>query len=343
MKKRYIIPVFIPHYGCNFQCIFCNQQHITGKMTLVNEDEVQLIIEEHLKRITEPRFIEVAFYGGSFTALPLDVQNSLLSPAKNALQKGRIQSIRISTRPDAISANIAEFLIKNHVSTVELGIQSLDDKVLEAANRGHSVEDAQNAAGILRTYNFSWGIQLMPGLPQEDWNSLLLSGNRAVQLRPHFARIYPAIVIKHTVLEDQFRAKQYIPLSTEEAVRKSAFLKVLFSRKNISVIRMGLQATEELDRRDVVVAGPYHPAFGEMVDGFIFSQIILQALEQIPYYPHLNIICHFRDESKIRGRGNSNLRYIANRTGRQIKLIPQGVCQGQISIVQKGYTYTVNC
>lgn len=343
MKKRYIIPVFIPHYGCNFQCIFCNQQHITGKKALVNEDEVQLTIEEHLTRITEPRFIEVAFYGGSFTALPFDVQNSLLTPARKAIQEGRIQSIRISTRPDAISADIAEFLTKNYVSTIELGVQSLDDKVLDAANRGHSVQDVENAAEILRTYNFSWGIQLMPGLPNEDWNSLLLSGNRSVRLRPHFARIYPAIVIKHTVLEDQFRAKQYKPLSTEEAVRKSAFLKLLFSQKNIPVIRMGLQATEELDRTDVVVAGPYHPAFGEMVDGFIFSQILLQALEQIPYYPNLNIICHFRDESKIRGRGNSYLRYIANRTGRQIKLIPQGVHQGQISIVQKGYTYTVNC
>lgn len=343
MKNRYIIPVFIPHYGCTHQCIFCNQQYITGKKTFVNEHDVEKIIEEHLSRITKPRFVEVAFYGGSFTALSFDIQDSLLAPTRKALREGRIQSIRISTRPDVVSAETANFLMKNSVSTIELGIQSLDDSVLNAANRGHSVKDAENAAEILRNYNFSWGIQLMPGLPEEDWSSLLLSGNRAVRLKPHFARIYPVIVIKHTPLECQFKAKLYTPLSLEEAVRKSAFLKVLFFRNNIPVIRTGLQATEELDNGDVVVAGPYHPAFGELVEGYIFYNILLHALEEIPYYRDVDIVCYFRDESKIRGCCNTYLLRLADRTGRKIKLIPKGIQQGEISIIQQGCTYVVSC
>ena len=310
--------------------------------TSVNASYVHQTIETHLLSLQQPRWIEVAFYGGSFTALPIAMQQQLLAPAYQAYQAGRIDGIRISTRPDAISEPIARLLLDYKVSTVEIGVQSLDDDVLAAANRGHTVEDVQCTMNILTSYPFQVGIQIMPGLPQEDWNSLLLTAGRAVKLKPNFARIYPTVVINQTELAHSYRQGLYQPLSLDEAVKKVAFLKLHFEQNDIPVIRTGLQATEELDKGNTVISGPYHPAFGELVDGYIFYQMLLRSFEDIAYYPHVTLICHPRDQSKIRGQANRYWHALAQRTKRHIKLVTTGIRLGEVVIEQQGLRYSIN-
>jgi histone acetyltransferase (RNA polymerase elongator complex component) len=341
--KHYIIPVFIPHYGCKHQCIFCNQQKITGMVTPVDAQHVQQTIDVHLARITERRFIEVAFYGGSFTALPLELQQRLLTPAYQALQRGQVNGIRLSTRPDCITDEIVDNLLAFNVTVVELGVQSLDEAVLIASQRGHTVDDVKNAADILRRREVSFGIQIMPGLPGEDWYSLLLTANRAIALRPHFARLYPTIVIDKTELATCYLQGLYQPLTLEAAIQKTAFLKLFFEQHNIPVIRTGLQATEELDNAGTVLAGPYHSAFGELVDGYLFFQMLLQAFEKIPHSSEPIIIRHHRrDQSKIRGISNCYFHQLQQAVHRPIKLVEGTLREGEISIEQGYLQYVIS-
>lgn len=309
--KHYIIPVFIPHYGCTHACVFCNQQKITGRTSPVTAGEVTGIIDEHLERITEERHIEVAFYGGSFTALDIKVQSELLAPAYNALASKKINAIRLSTRPDCINDTIVENLIAFGVSTIELGVQSLDDNVLKASARGHCAADVAAATHIIKKMGLRCGIQLMPGLPGEDWTSLLTTAQGVIRLAPDFVRIYPTIVIAHTKLAEMYYDGSYTALSISAGVTRAAFLKILFAQHNILVIRTGLQATEELGNSDVVLAGPYHPAFGEMVDSYLFYLMLAHFAESNGIYiknsSPILIHHHPRDTSKLRGMKNSNI------------------------------------
>jgi len=310
--KHYIIPIFIPHYGCTHACVFCNQQKITGRDTPVTAKEVAGIIDEHIERITEKRHIEVAFYGGSFTALGIKVQSELLAHAYSALQRGQIHAIRLSTRPDCINDTIVQNLIAYGVSTIELGVQSLDNKVLQASARGHCAADVTHAVHIIKKLGLRCGIQLMPGLPGEDWASLITTAQGVVRLAPDFVRIYPTIVIAHTKLADMYDDGSYTPLPLPAAITRAAFIKILFARQNILVIRTGLQATEDLDNCAVVLAGPYHPAFGEMVDSYLFYLMLVRFVESIGVQQNWSSLIlihhHQRDTSKLRGMSNSNIK-----------------------------------
>jgi histone acetyltransferase (RNA polymerase elongator complex component) len=309
IMKHYIIPVFIPHYGCTHTCVFCNQQKITGRDTPVTVQQVVDIINEHLERITEERHIEVAYYGGSFTALDSEIQNELLEPAYKALVNGKIHGIRLSTRPDCISEGIVNNLINYGVTTVELGVQSLDNRVLEASARGHSGSDVIQAVTIIRKTELKCGLQLMPGLPQEDWNSLIRTAQGVIALAPDFVRIYPTIVIANTKLAQMHLSGNYKELSLTAGIARAAFLKILFAHHKIPVIRTGLQATGELDKSNTVLAGPYHPAFGEMVDSYIFYIMIAHSFELINsshITEQIVIHHHSRDTSKVRGISNHN-------------------------------------
>lgn len=312
--KHYIIPVFIPHFGCTHACVFCNQQKITGRDTPVTAREVTGIIDEHIARITEKRHIEVAFYGGSFTALDVNVQCELLAPVYKALQCGKIHAIRVSTRPDCISDTIVENLISYGVSTIELGVQSLDDKVLQASARGHHSADVKHAVAIIKKLKLICGIQFMPGLPEEDWISLIGTVRGIIELAPDFVRIYPTIVIAHTKLAEMHRDGSYTALSLSAGVTRVAFLKLLFAQQGIPVIRTGLQATDDLGSSDVVLAGPYHPAFGEMVDSYLFYLMLVHSVESLGLDKNsvITIHHHSRDTSKLRGVSNSNIKKLQN-------------------------------
>ncbi|MBC8016739.1 MAG: radical SAM protein [Sporomusaceae bacterium] len=343
--KHYIIPVFIPHYGCTHACVFCNQQKITGRDTPVTVQEVTGIIDEHITKITEKRHIEVAFYGGSFTALAIKIQCELLAPAYEALQCGKIHAIRVSTRPDCISDTIVKNLISYGVSTIELGVQSLDDKVLQASDRGHNCRDVIQAVAVIKKLGLICGIQFMPGLPGEDWISLIETARGIVNLAPDFVRIYPTIVIAHTKLAEMHGDGSYTALSLSAGVTRVAFLKLLFAQQGIPVIRTGLQATEDLGSSDVVLAGPYHPAFGEMAESYLFYLMLVHCVESLGLGKSSLIIIHHhpRDTSKLRGLSNSNIKKLQSIYNiNNLTLKPDGENLDELMIEYQYVPYIIN-
>lgn len=342
--KHYIIPIFIPHYGCPHQCVFCNQRKITGMATPVTPAEVSAIIGFHLARITEKRHIEVAYYGGSFTALPEYKQYELLLPAYQAFKNGYIHGIRLSTRPDCITPKIVEGLAQYGVSTVELGAQALDDTILKSARRGHNSQDIKRAVKILKDAGMRCGLQLMVGLPGDNWSRLAQTACEVVKIEPDFARIYPTLVIEGTELANLYRQNRYRPLNLAEAVSRSAFLKLIFDHEGIPVIRIGLQASEELSSDSTVLAGPYHPAFGEMVEASIFRLMVTRWLDCVqPYKQTVTIHNHIRDSSKLRGIANVNVLYWKKLyQDVEFKFISDGDKLGEIVIDYCHSRYVVN-
>lgn len=286
----------------------------------------------------------MAFYGGSFTALPLSYQRELLAPAAQAQREGRVQAIRLSTRPDAISSDILQHLISYGVSIVELGAQSMDDGILAAAARGHTVNDIERAVCLLREAGLTYGLQLMLGLPGETWELLPQVAARLLRLKPAMLRIYPTLVIAGTPLAALYQSGCYVPLAMDEAVRRAAFFKLLCEQQGISVIRTGLQATEELARHSVVLAGPYHPSFGEMVEAQLFSLMFQRfAAGKKLTGRQLAILHHPRDHSKLRGLGNANLRNWQERYGfSKLSLYPAGDKVGELVIEYEGLSQVVN-
>jgi histone acetyltransferase (RNA polymerase elongator complex component) len=292
------------------------------------------IIEEALSWQTRSAEKEVAFYGGSFTAIPLEKQRELLSVVSPLYEDGIIHSVRLSTRPDAIDDVILENLQKHHVSTIGLGVQSMEDAVLRASNRGHTSDDVRAAVKVIRRYPFMLGLQIMPGLPSEDMYSLLRTANAVRELAPDFVRIYPTVVIDDTPLVDAYKCGKYTPLTLQEAVTRTAFLKLFFERANIPVIRMGLQATTDLDREGTVLAGPYHPAFGELVESELFRQMFMCTLDgENIEGKHLTIHHHPSDASKVRGQKRANLTWLKQAYGvAQVVCTADGRKQGELML-----------
>jgi len=280
-----IIPFFIPHSGCPHQCVFCNQKKITGRTRQPDPASVAGTIGSYVRTQPEknglaPRFrgnaeresatIQVAFYGGSFTALGIDMQKSYLEAVRPFFLSGQVKSIRLSTRPDSINREILSLLKEYHVQTIELGVQSMDDHVLALSGRGHSAVDVENAVKLLREDDFIVGLQLMPGLPGDSAGTFIDTVDKTIALKPDFVRMYPLLVIKDTPLEGLYKKGQYTPLSLDEAVSfcREALLK--FEDAGIEVIRIGLQPTEELEKPGTILAGPYHPAFRQLVESAIY-------------------------------------------------------------------------
>jgi radical SAM enzyme (TIGR01210 family) len=311
-KSNYIIPIFVPHLGCPHDCVFCNQREITGVRNDLSKEEVLDKIEDYLSTIPKSaRRIEVAFYGGSFTGIDPRYQLELLSAAKMILDKEVITGIRLSTRPDYIDEEILERLQEYGVGTIELGVQSLDDNVLSASNRGHSREDVKKAVSLIKNYNFKLGLQVMPGLPNSTRTSDLDTGTEVIELSPDFVRIYPTLVIKNTELAELYKSGRYQPLSLEEAVDISAELLEKFKRAGINVIRVGLQPSEGVNAKEVL-AGPFHPSFRQLVE----SRLLLNKIEgQIRgrAIDKLELTVNSKDVSNLRGQRNSNLDYLYNR------------------------------
>lgn len=265
----FIIPFFISHQGCPHQCVFCNQHVITGKSQLVTAAMVDAEIHRCLGwPRDEKRPVQVAFYGGSFTGLNMGRQEELLGAVQPFLEKGTVQTIRLSTRPDYIDRQGAYFLRDKGVGIVELGIQSFDTKVLTRCRRGHRPEQVDEAFAHLRRAGISVGGQLMVGLPGESRVGVIDGARRLVALRPNMVRIYPTLVLKNSPLADLYNAGGYRPLKLYNAVALCCRLKSIFDGEQIPVVRMGLQSSESLEKD--ILAGPYHPAFGELVLGRLY-------------------------------------------------------------------------
>ena len=285
MKKQYIIPIFVPHLGCPNDCVFCNQKSISGESKQVTKEDVKKIIEEHLKYVKEDSKVEVAFFGGSFTGIEEAKQEELLSAAYEYIKQKKIDSIRISTRPDYINKKILKRLKKYKVKTIELGVQSANDYILKKAGRGHTFKDVIKASKLIRWYGFDLGHQMMVGLPESTVVDEINTAKELIKLKPKMARIYPVLVIKNTKLEKDYRDGKYKPLTVTQAVEICKELVKLFAKKNIEVIRIGLQPTDTItnpeSEKSEVVSGPFHPAFRQLVESGMWYDVIVEKIKQL--------------------------------------------------------------
>ena len=285
MKKQYIIPIFVPHLGCPNDCVFCNQKSISGQAKQVTKEDVKNIIEEHLKYIKKDSKVEVAFFGGSFTGIEEAKQEELLSAAYEYIKQKKVDSIRISTRPDYIDKKILKRLKKYKVKTIELGVQSANDYILKKAGRGHTFEDVVKASKLIRWYGFELGHQMMVGLPESTTVDEINTAKQLIKLKPKMVRIYPVLVIKNTKLEKDYNDGKYKPLTVIQAVEVCKELVKLFVKKHIEVIRIGLQPTDTITNPDndksEVVAGPFHPAFRQLVESGMWYDVIVEKIKQL--------------------------------------------------------------
>lgn len=303
-----ILPIFIPHAGCPHQCVFCNQKTISGQKNTA-ESGAREQITRWLQWLRPSLENEAAFYGGSFTALDSDLQERLLFLTDELLERGIIGSVRLSTRPDYIDDKKLELLKKHGVRLVELGVQSLDDRVLEAAGRGHTAADVVQAMKRLRAYDFKTGLQLMVGMPLQSFSSMQDTVAQVIKLQPDIARIYPLLVIKGTPLAESWAKGEFQPLSLEEAVRQSAWVYDQLTTNGIKVIRVGLQPDDELCAPGNILAGPFHPSMGELVQSFLLRERLTDKLLAVKGAERIVISCPAKMESKLRGMKNSNIKY----------------------------------
>ena len=280
MIKHYNIPIFLPELACPYRCVYCNQFSITGLNDIVKPNDVKAIIDNHLTSFKEKkRFVEVAFFGGNFTGLPIGMQNDYLEAVQPYLDKGLIDGIRCSTRPDYISLQRVQEIKRYGMCNIELGAQSTNDEVLKLCKRGHSYNDIVEASQIILSEGITLGLQMMIGLPSSTEHQDFQTAKDIVNLGAKETRIYPCIVVKDTELAAMYLSGDYQALSIEEAVRRSSKLYTYFIENDVKVLRIGLHASDELDS-EAYVAGPYHKNFAEMVFSNIWKEKLTQTLTQ---------------------------------------------------------------
>lgn len=285
MKKQYVIPIFVPHLGCPNDCIFCNQKSISGKVKTPIEEELRETIDMFLNNFKEEdSYKEIAFFGGSFTGIEVELQEKFLKVANEYIKNKKVDSIRISTRPDYINKDILKMLKKYNVKTIELGVQSANDYILKIAKRGHTFEDVKKASKLIRRYRFKLGHQMMLGLPDSTKTDEIATAKALIKLKPKMMRIYPVLVIKNTTLAKYYEEGKYEPLTLNQAVERSKELIYLFNKKKINVIRVGLQNTDTItdpnSNESEVIAGPYHPAFRQLVESSIWYDTIVKKIKE---------------------------------------------------------------
>ncbi|MBO5945692.1 MAG: radical SAM protein [Clostridia bacterium] len=280
MKRHANIPIFIPHLGCPNQCVFCNQRRITG-VSEFSSDSVRSEIDAALSAIDDGCDAEIAFFGGSFTGIEPELMENLLKIANSYIKSGRISSIRCSTRPDYISKNILDILRAYGVRTIELGLQSLDEKVLTLTKRGHTSTDARAACKMIKDAGFDLVGQMMIGLPGSTLDSELDTARFIAESGACAARIYPTVVFKETELYDMTCTGAYTPIAEREAVERSARVFSLFRECGVEVIRIGLCSSDNLSSEESYYAGPNHPALGELVLGEYYYLEIKKKLSAV--------------------------------------------------------------
>jgi histone acetyltransferase (RNA polymerase elongator complex component) len=281
VEKPLIIPFFLNQEGCYRRCIFCNQHVITGfKPAEDLPSGLEEIVANYLATVLLPavRKVQIAFYGGSFTSLQLSRQNEYLCCAQQFIRRGLVHSLRLSTRPDSLDETTCQRLKNFGVKTVELGVQSLDNRVLATCNRGHDAATVVATTQLLKSLDFETGVQLMLGLPGQSRKSFLETVKKTITIGPDFVRIYPAVVLCHTPWAACLDNEGYHPLPLTEAVEWCAEALCIFKTAGVPVIRMGLHPSESLLAPGNIIAGPYHPAFGELVKSYLFREKVIDIL-----------------------------------------------------------------
>lgn len=275
MKKHAIIPIFISHRGCPNDCVFCNQKRITARNGDVTPQSARKTIDEHLSTLDNMNLetVELAFFGGSFTGIPMNEQTEFLKLAKEYKDKGRIDKIHLSTRPDYINTEILDNLKHFGTDVIELGVQSLDEDVLRMSGRGHDAAVVYKSAELIKSYGFTLGIQLMIGLPGDTYEKCIYSAKETVKIAPELARLYPTVVIKETALYDAYLSGTYIPLSEEDAVLRTKAMYEILDNAGINIIRVGLKSSDIISSE-----AAFHPAFRQLVEGRIARERLEAAL-----------------------------------------------------------------
>jgi histone acetyltransferase (RNA polymerase elongator complex component) len=264
--RHYNIPIFIPELACPNQCVYCNQRRITGHDKPPDVGDIKDIVKAYLATMQDKdRYVELAFFGGNFTGLPISMQRAYLNEASSLLAAGTINGIRLSTRPDYINQEVLDLLVKHHVSSVELGAQSLDDEVLKLSERGHTAKDVEAASMMIRNANIDLVLQMMIGLPGDTLEKSMYTARKILEFGAVATRIYPALVIKGTHLEKLMLRGEYHPLSLEETILQCKELLSFFESNNIAILRLGLHPSEGLISGCEMAAGPFHPALKELV------------------------------------------------------------------------------
>jgi len=285
-KKQYVIPIFVPHLGCPNDCVFCNQKSISGQQKMITTEEIKDIIDYFLNNIKDKDAEkQVAFFGGSFTGIEIEKQEEFLKTVYEYIENKKIDSIRVSTRPDYINKKVLKLLKKYKVKTIELGVQSANDYILKKANRGHTFEDVKKASRMIRWYRFNLGHQMMVGLPESTKIDEINTAKALIKLKPKIVRIYPVLVVKDTQLEKDYNDGKYIPLTVVQAVETCKELVNLFNRNNVEIIRVGLQNTDEISdpssEKSEVIAGPFHPAFRQLVEAGLWYDAIVEKIKKM--------------------------------------------------------------
>ena len=341
MKKEYIIPIFVPHLGCPNDCTFCNQKKISGQTKNVKAEDVKNTIEYYLNNFKDDnKYIEVAFFGGSFTGIDVDKQKELLSVAYEYIKNKKIDSIRISTRPDYINKEILQMLKSYGVKTIELGVQSTNDYILNKSKRGHTFEDVKKASKLIRKNGFILGHQMMVGLPESTRQDEINTAKDLIKLKPKIVRIYPVLVIKGTQLEKDYESGEYTPLTVEQAVETAKDLLVLFNKKKINVIRIGLQNTNEITdpntKKSQVVAGPYHPAFRQLVESRLWYDNIANEIKKVnSNVTHIQIDVNPSDINNAVGHKRINIEKINDTYNTDLKINPNSkIKKGKLKITK---------
>lgn len=324
MKEKHVnIPVFVPHEGCPNDCSFCNQKKITGSLTPMTSVMANEIINSHLKTINrETTEVEVAFFGGSFSGIPIEEQTAFLEVANRYKAKGLIDGIRLSTRPDYINDEILSLFKKYHVTAIELGAQSMIDNVLSLNDRGHSAEDTKKASALIKQYGFSLGLQMMTGLYGDDAKGAIYSASEIIKLAPENVRIYPTLTIKDTKLHRLYNEGKYVPMSLDETVKLCGELLLMFEEANIKVLRVGLLGTDNINEEEDVVAGPFHQSMGELAESEKFYNKILNQIKGInkenivirvnPRYISIAIGYKKRNVLRLKQMGFKNVSIVQN-------------------------------
>jgi histone acetyltransferase (RNA polymerase elongator complex component) len=323
MQSPLVIPIFIPHLGCPHQCAFCNQAIITSqKHCLPGSKEIDKIIDQYLGYKANRSRVELAFFGGNFLGLPdLEIVR-LLAQITPYIENDTIHGIRCSTRPDTITEQRLDLIATYGICLVELGVQSMNDAVLKQANRGHTCQDTRRAIELLKARNIQVGVQLMVGLPGDSEESLLSSTRQVAALAPDVARIYPLMVLEGSPLAKWYQEGSYSPLGLDQSVDLVKEMLKILTRANVTVIRMGLQASEMMEDSSLVLAGPWHPAFGHLVlSALVYDQVRDQVCKLLGPFDrasrtnretHILLGVHPRFESRLRGDKNYNLTKLKN-------------------------------
>ncbi len=309
--KKGNISIFVPHAGCPCECSFCNQKTITGQQDEPTAQDVVNAVEKALRR--KGFDYEIAFFGGSFTAIDREYMLTLLGAAKPYVESKQVSGIRISTRPDCIDEEILSLLREYGVTSIELGAQSMDDGVLEANRRGHTAQDVVNAAELIKQYGFELGLQMMTGLYTDTEEKAIETAKKIIALKPETVRIYPTVVLKGTYLAELYLREEYTPLGPDDSAELCAKLVPMFENAGIKIIRLGLHSSEDIKKN--MLAGGFHDSFGELVKSRL---LVNQILEREP--GDYKVFVNERSLSQLKGNKKSNI-YLLMERGYNINII----------------------